>query len=371
VGLALEALEALEPDIVIRGPISLLLTRLEEAIRLAETVTVAPEQLAAILAVRGRAHLEAGEPEAARRDLEQARVALRASGDVAGEKRVLVDLSIVARHQGEVAAAWEFIQEAQQRGSGGDPWLEAYAQGHLGLLEQVRSGAEAALPHLVAAHELFHEVGDVTHEVAFTTYRAVALGETGRLGEAVALVTEAMTRAASVGDQAGHTLARMHLGCFLLEEGRAHESREHLLAAVRMGRQLGARLLEGRAMGELGRAEQALGDLAEARHWLAEAVSALEGAARWQALRFAAHRAAVEAVLGDQQAARASFEALEEEPAVRADPSLRELVTRLRAAAAPGLERGTLLSETEAEAAPAPGAHREARAVAEAPAPSA
>ena len=43
-----------------------------------------------------------------------------------------------------------------------------------------------------------------------------------------------------------------------------------------MGRQLGARLLEGRAMGELGRAEQALGELAEARHWLAEAVSTLQ-----------------------------------------------------------------------------------------------
>jgi hypothetical protein len=149
----------------------------------------------------------------------------------------------------------------------------------------------------------------------------------------VELVTEAMTRAASVGDQAGHTLARLHLGGFLLEQGRVIESREHFTAVMRMGRQLGVRLLEGTAMGELGRAELALGELAEARHWLAEAVSALEGVDRWHALRFAAHRAAVEAVLGDLSAAQASFTALEEEYEVQTDPVLRELITLLRAAA--------------------------------------
>jgi tetratricopeptide (TPR) repeat protein len=201
------------------------------------------------------------------------------------------------------------------------------------LVEQVRTSAEAAIAHLEAAQALFRAVGDVTLEVAFTTHWAVALGETGRVGEAVALVTEAMTRAATVGDQAGHTLARLHLGCFLLEEGQALEAREHFTAVMRMGRQLGVRLLEGTAMGERGRAELALGELAEARYWLAEAVSALEGVDRWHALRFAAHRAAVEAVLGDLSAAQACFTALEEEYEVRTDPVLRELVTLLRAAA--------------------------------------
>jgi predicted ATPase/class 3 adenylate cyclase len=333
VGLALEALEALELDVVTRGPISLLLTRLDQTSELAGALVVAPEHQAAIHALRGRVHMEAGHTEAARRDLEQARSVLSASGDVAGEKRVLVDLSIVARHQGQVAAAWEFVQQAQLLASGGDLWLEAYARGSLGLLEQVRTGAEAALPHLLAAQALFQEVGDVTFEVAFTTHCAVALGEMGCVGEAMARVTEAMTRAASVGDRAGHTLARLHLGCLLLEEGRTLESREHLVAVVRMGRQLGVRLLEGTAMGELGRAELALGELAEARHWLAEAVSSLQEVARGHALRFAAHRAAVEAVLGDLPAALSSFVALEEEPEVHASPVLRELVTLLRAAA--------------------------------------
>ncbi len=333
VELALEALEALEPDILTRGPLSLLLTRLEQALSLASEVAMAPERLAVIRAVRGRVHLEAGHTQAARKDLEQARSALVASGDTAGEKRVLVDLSIVALRQAEVAAAWEFIDQAQRLPAGEDRWLEAYARGHFGLLEQVRTGAEAALPHLVAAQTLFRAVGDVTLEVGFTTHCAVALGETGHVGQAVALVTEAMTRAASVGDQAGHTLARLHLGCFLLRESKALESREHLTAAMHMGRQLGARLLEGTAMGELGRAELALGELAQARYWLAEAVSALEGVDRGQALRFAAHRAAVEAVLGDHQAALACFTALDEEPEVQTDPALRQLVTLLRAGA--------------------------------------
>jgi len=331
--LALGALEALEPDFVTRGALCLLLTRLDRAHELAGSVPGMAELPAAILAVRGRVHLEAGHLEPAREDLEQARAVLSASGDVTGQKRVLVELSIVTRQQGDLEAAWEFIQQAQQLSSGEDRWLEAYTRGNLGLLEQARTGAESALPHLRSAQALFQAVGDVTSEVGFTTHCAVALGELGRVGEAVERVTEAMTRAASVGDRGGHTLARLHLGCLLLEGGRALEAREHLTAAMRMGRQLGARVLEGLAMGELGRTELALGELAEARHWLAEAVSALEEVARWHALRFAAHRAAVEAVLGDLPAALSSFDALEEEPQVRADPVLRPLVTLLRAAA--------------------------------------
>jgi predicted ATPase/class 3 adenylate cyclase len=332
VELALEALEALEPDIVARGPMRLLLTRLDRAIALAGSTGVEPARLAAIRAVRGRVHLEAGDAIAARVDLEQARALLSALGDVVGEKRVLVDLCIVARNQGDVAAAWELIEQAQRLPSRGDPWLEAYAIGNLGLVEQVRTGAEAAIPHLRAAQARFRAVGDVMLEVSFTTNCAVALGETGRISEAIGLVEEAMTRAASVGDRVGHAIARLNLGCFLLEEDRATEARGHLLAAMSMGRQLGVSILEGTAMGELGRAELALGGLAEARHWLAEAVSLLGGVARWQALRFAAHRAAVDALLGDLSAALSSFDALEEAPELRSDPMLRELTALLRAA---------------------------------------
>ncbi len=332
-GLAMEALEALEPDIVARGPLSLLLTRLDWALMQAGSVAVPPERVAATRALRGRLHLEAGHPAAAREDLEQAHSVLSAHGDAAGQKRVLVDLSIVARQQGDLTAACGFIQQAQRLPSGDDRWLEAYTRGNLGLLEQARTGPAVAIPHLYAARELFRAVGDVTFEIGFTTHCAVALAETERLEEAKALVTEAMSLATGAGDLAGHTLARLHLGCFLLEEGQAIEARDHLTAAMRMGRQLGARLLEGTAMGELGRAELALGGLADARYWLAEAVSALEEGARWHALRFAAHRAAVEAILGDLPAAQASFEALEEEPQVQADPVLRQLITLLRAVA--------------------------------------
>ncbi|KFE62736.1 ATP-binding protein [Hyalangium minutum] len=331
--LALATLEALEPDFVTRGALSLLLTRLDRAHELAGAFAGTATLSAEILAVRGRVHLEAGHLEPAREDLERACAALGISGDVAGQKRGLVELSIVARQQGDLEAAWQCIQQAQQLSSGEDGWLEAYTRGNLGLLEQARTGAESALPHLLAAQELFQTVGDVASEVGFTTHCAVALGELGLVDEAVEHVSDAMTRAASVGDRGGHTLARLHLGCLLLEGGRALEAREHLTAAMRLGRQLGARLLEGLAMGELGRTEMALGELAEARHWLAEAVSALEEVARWHALRFAAHRAAVEAVLGDLPAALSSFDALEDEPQVRTDPVLRPLITLLRAAA--------------------------------------
>jgi tetratricopeptide (TPR) repeat protein len=253
-------------------------------------------------------------------------------GTVAGEKRVLVDLSIVARHEGEVARAWALVLEAQQLPSEGDRWLEAYAVGNLGLVEQARCGAEAAIPHLRSAQALFRDVGDVTFEVGFLTNCAVAIGEAGRTREALALLEEAMTRSASVGDRVGHALARLNLGCFLLEEGRSLEAREHLLSAGRMGRQLGQRLLEGTALGELGRAELALGAMEAAWARLSEAVSGLGRVSRGQALRFAIHRAAVEAFLGDPAAAEASFVVLEGAMELRDDPVLRELGALLRAA---------------------------------------
>nr|WP_246357176.1 adenylate/guanylate cyclase domain-containing protein [Pyxidicoccus fallax] len=329
---ALEALVALEPEVVTRGPVSLLLARLDTAMVAARTVKVLPRLLAEALAARGRVLLESGNVEAARRDLEEARSALRVLEAVTGEKRVLVDLSIVARHEGDMARASALIREAGRLSSGEERWLEAYAVGNLGLVEQARCGAEAAIPHLRDAQALFREVGDVTFEVGFLTNCAVAIGEAGRTREALALLEEAMTRAASVGDRAGHALARLNLGCFLLEEGRAREAREHLLAAGRMGRQLGQRLLEGTALGELGRAELALGAMEQAWARLSEAVSGLGRVSRIQALRFAVHRAAVEAFLGDPSAAEASFVVLEGAPELRDDLVLRELASLLRAA---------------------------------------
>ncbi len=328
---ALEALVALEPEVVARGPVRLLLERLDAALKRAEQVRVSPRLVAEAVAVRGRVYLEAGHLDSARKDLEWARGSLRGLGAVAGEKRVLVDLSIVARHEGELSQAWELVREARQLSSDGDRWLDAYTVGNLGLVEQARCGAEAAIPHLRAAQALFHGVGDVTFEVGFLTNCAVAIGEMGRTREAIGLLEEAMARSASVGDRAGHALARLNLGCCLLEEGRPQDAREHLLAAARIGRQLGQRLLEGSALGELGRAELALGEWSEAWAHLSEAVSGLGRVSRGQVLRFAVYRAVVEACVGDASAAEASFVVLEGAPELLDNPVLRELAHLLRA----------------------------------------
>ncbi|ATB50246.1 ATP-binding protein [Corallococcus macrosporus] len=328
---ALEALVALEPEVVTRGPVRLLLERLDAALAMTDRVGVAHRLVAEAVAVRGRVFLEAGDLASARRDLERARESLRTLGAVAGEKRVLVDLSIVARHEGELAQAWALVREARRLSSEGDRWLDAYTVGNLGLVEQARCGPEAAIPHLRAAQALFHGVGDVTFEVGFLSNCAVAIGELGRTREAMGLLEDAMARSASVGDRAGHALARLNLGCCLLEEGRPRDAREHLLAAARIGRQLGQRLLEGTALGELGRAELALGAWSEAWARLSEAVSGLGRVSRGQVLRFAVYRAVVEACVGDAAAAEASFVVLEGAPELRENPVLRELAALLRA----------------------------------------
>ncbi|HEX8440920.1 ATP-binding protein [Archangium sp.] len=328
---ALGALVALEPDVTARGPVGITLSRLDRALELTAHVEVDPLPRAEALAVRGRTRHGAGQLAAARRDLEAAREAFHALGAVEREKRVAVDLGIVARDEGDMGRAWMLVREAQELPSAGDRWLEAYAVGNLGILELGRHGARAALPHLRTALELFRDVGDVAFEVGFLTNYAMALGEAGSTAEAVTLLEDALEKALRVGDRAGHALARVNLGCFLLDAGRAVEAREHLEATVHMGRQLGMRILEGVARGELGRALVALGALESARSRLSESVSLLAQVSRWHALRFTAHLAAVQGALGALAASREGFDSLEAAPELRDDPVLRELTSLLRA----------------------------------------
>ncbi|QRN96900.1 AAA family ATPase [Archangium violaceum] len=363
---ALGVLVALEPDVTARGPVGITLSRLDRALELSANVEVEPLLRAEALAVRGRTHHGAGQLAAARRDLEAARSTFQALGAVDREKRVLVDLGIVARDEGDTGSAWALVQDAKELPSEGDRWLDAYAVGNLGILELGRHGAGAALPYLRTALELFRAVGDVAFEVGFLTNYAMAMGESGSTAEAVVLLDEALDKASRVGDRAGQALARVNLGCFLLDAGRAAEAREHLEVAVRIGRQLGMRMLEGVALGELGRALVALGALEAARAGLSESICILERVSRWHALRFTAHLASVRAVLGDLVGAREDFESLEAAPELQGDAVLRELSSLLRAsldlavaqwAPAESDERGRALTEarrrvTRARSAP-------------------
>jgi predicted ATPase/class 3 adenylate cyclase len=344
---ALDGLVALEPDVAARGPAGLLLPRLERALELSASVPVEPLLRAEALAVRGRAHMEAGQLASARKDLEAAREAFHTLGAAARKKETLVALSIVARHEGDMAAAWSLVQEALKLPSGGNRWLEAYVLGNLGLVEQSRLGAAAAIPHLRAALELFRAVGDTTFEAMFLVNCGLAIGEAGRAVEAMPYLEEGMAKALSAGYHMGHIVARMDLGCILLGEDRAEEAREHLEAAERMGRQLGIRLLEGMTRGELGRALLAVGAMESARAHLSAASAVLEPVSRSHALRFSAYRAAAQAMEGKLPVARQGFAELEAAPELQDEPALRALTSLLRAtvelvelrAAPPGSEQ--------------------------------
>jgi tetratricopeptide (TPR) repeat protein len=293
---------------------------------------VAPLLRAELLAARGRMYGASGQVTASRRDLEGARAAFQALGEQAQEKHVLVDLSILARNAGNMDSAWSFIQQALALPSEGSSWLEAYTVGNLGLVEQLRSGAKAAVPHLRTAQKLFEAVGDGMFESGFLTNCAFALAESGETREAMVLLREAMVKAASAGDGVGYAIARLNLGCSLLEEDRAQEASGHLEATVRLGQKLGMRILEGCARGELGRAYLALGVVEAARGFLSEAVSMLGQAARWHALRFSAHLAAVQASAGRLAEAEAGFALLAAAPELQQDVVLSELTSLLHVA---------------------------------------
>ncbi|WP_224364039.1 ATP-binding protein [Hyalangium versicolor] len=329
---ALSGLIVLEPDMTARGPMDLTLERLDRALKLATSVPVDARLRAETLAVRGRAHLEMGARPAARRDLEEARQAFHELESAAQEKRVLVELSIVARHEGDMSAGWALVQEAQALPSGGDRWLEGYAVGNLGLFELFRSGATATVPHLHAALEMFRELGDATFELIFLINYAFAIGELGRMREAVALLEEAQRKSTHVGNRFSYAIAQVNIGCLLLEDGRAAEAVEHLEAAVPVGWQLGSRILEACARGELGRAYLAQGMHEKAQAHLREAIASLSEVSRGHMLRFSAYLAAVHAALGQVAVAQEGFLSLEAAPELREDPVLSELVSLLRAA---------------------------------------
>ncbi|MFL5350408.1 MAG: ATP-binding protein [Hyalangium sp.] len=327
---ALRGLVALEPDVAARGPVGITLPRMERALEVAAKLSVAPLLRAELLAARGRMYGASGHVAAAQRDLEAAREAFHALGEQAQQKHVLVDLSILARHAGNMDSAWSCIQQALALPSEGSAWLEAYAVGNLGLVEQLRGGAKAAIPHLRTAQKLFQAVGDEMFESGFLNNAAYALAEAGETREAMVLLREAMVKAASAGDGVGYAIARLNLGCSLLEEDRAQEASGHLEATVRLGQKLGMRILEGCARGELGRAYLALGAVEVARGFLSEAVSMLGQPARWHALRFSAHLAAVQAYAGQIAEAEAGFAKLAVAPELQQDAVLFELTSLLQ-----------------------------------------
>jgi predicted ATPase/class 3 adenylate cyclase len=322
---ALEALVVLEPDITSRGPVGITLPRLDRALEQASTLTADSLLRADSLAVRGRACLETGQLAAARKDLEQACSFFHSLGEQGREKRILVDLSIVARHEGDVGSAWNFIQEAYALPSGKDRWLEAYTLGNLGILEQVRSGPGAAVPHLHEALELFRTVGDLTFEVLFLNNLALAIGEAGGTAEAVSFLEEALAKALGAGNRSGQAFVRLNLGCCLLDADRPSQACEHLEEAVELARQLGMRIVEGCARGELGRAFLVARALETAESHLVSATSILTQVSRWHALRFSLHLAAVQAMRGAAPEARRGFSALHSAAEIREDPVLREL----------------------------------------------
>jgi predicted ATPase/class 3 adenylate cyclase len=330
-GRVLGGLIALEPDVTERGPMDLTLERLDQALDLAANLPVEALLRAEALAVRGRAKLELGRLAGARKDLEEARKAFYTLGAAAQEKRVLVELSTVARHEGDMNSAWALVVGARALPSGGDRWLEGYAVGNLGLVELILSGATAAVPHLRAALELFRELGDRAFEEVFSINYAFAIGELGQRQEAITLLEEALPQGAHAIDRPSHATARLNIGCLLLEENRAAEAVGHLEAAIRISQRLGSRMLEAGARGDLGRAYLWLGAPERAEAHLREAITTMSEVSRWHMLRFSAHLAAVQAALGQISEATESFRALEAAPDLRDDPVLSELVSLLRA----------------------------------------
>ena len=106
---ALGGLIALEPDVTARGPMDLTLERMDRALELAARCRWMSGCGPRPWRYGGRAHLELGRLAGRAQGLEEARRSFHALGAAAQEKRVLVELSMVARHEGDMNAAWALV----------------------------------------------------------------------------------------------------------------------------------------------------------------------------------------------------------------------------------------------------------------------
>ena len=291
-GLAIALALSLEPVLVPRGLPLLRLRLLDGAIaaaRLQEPPIA--RALAEALLTRGRAHRDAGDFEAARRDLDEGLALARANAfpllealahvragelvelkGATGEARRLFDLALERLRAAPVAT------EARR--------IEAEARARVGHVHRREGALDAAEAETDRAIKAYRELGH-TEGLAIVLYEAAVIAFfRQRYPASRAYFEEGFTLAAAHEARHAEAALRTAFGTMLLEQGDTDLALEQHVRGVQLFREVGNRYREGSALYYLARSYLARRALDEAAKTLALALEIVRAArvTRYEAL---------------------------------------------------------------------------------------
>jgi predicted ATPase len=269
---ALEALEALEPMFLRKGPFTAHLALLDDALAQARAVGVRPVTVARAMQQRGNLLRTLGRPSQAVEELSRALTVVESAGAPALEGRIRRDLAVARFVSGDVESARDWLVSALTfaRASNdealvvqalsslaiiqvamgnvdeasiccdeglplarrrGDPTNEARLLGSLGTVYQEQEKLELAQAFFHEAIGRARAVRDVRLEGYFTGKHAGVMVARGELDAARAPLDEAITQLAEVGDLRHEGLFLGYLATLQALRGHLSQARVTLSAA--------------------------------------------------------------------------------------------------------------------------------------------
>ncbi|MFT3836563.1 MAG: tetratricopeptide repeat protein [Myxococcaceae bacterium] len=251
--LAAEALLALHPVLLARGPVDLHLSRLD---RLLESLAGDDPEFVSLLIARADVRRLKGRHDGALEDIEGvlARREVRAEARVASE--ALRRWAMIEGARGRPMEALQRIRRALTLArSVEDRLLEAKALGSLGAAQQ----SLGRLPRAISAHSralaLLRRFGAPRLVGMETSYLAVATHRLGHVADAESLHRQALALHRELGHRRFEAVELTHLGYLAHELGSLEESRKSYRSGHEIFRQIGDVFLQGVSLTFLGRAE--------------------------------------------------------------------------------------------------------------------
>lgn len=272
---ALRIALALEPSLARWGPLSILQTMLDSALRAAGDAVPAALRLRALIA-RGNARRLLGKQSESLADHESALALAERTGDSVTKAIAEAGIGMVLRELGRLPEAQRRLESAlPELRRGGARRAEAHARAALERLYTAMGRGDEAAVHREEVRRLLGDERDGELVASSRVIAAqVAIAE-GRLADAELDLEKALAevRARSAPGLEAHALNVLVL--LRHEQGRLAEARACAEASISLARRLGNGRIEAYSLGQLGAVLVEIGDLAGARDALTRATALL------------------------------------------------------------------------------------------------
>jgi tetratricopeptide (TPR) repeat protein/DNA-binding winged helix-turn-helix (wHTH) protein len=218
------------------------------------------------LLTRGSALSALGDNTNAISSLKEAQSIFSSLGDKQGVARVLNNLGIIARHQGNLPDAQRLLEQALEvsRQIGSQLSIRQALNNLANVMWQQGNTSQAMAYHQQSLR-LNRELGDKSREAISLSNIAGLLVLQGKLEETRRTYEDSLRIAHEIGDHEGEGLALINISDTLLRMGQLDAAKKQAEAGLAMVRQVGNKSLEGYALYQIGAIQAAQGDLEAAR----------------------------------------------------------------------------------------------------------